>query len=141
MLCFFVFRRQLDYQDVLDNLKSKGISIRVASPKLVMEEVRFSHIWGFQGHYPFALFADRCGSLLPCVGVSLWILSPSSLPAFMCYSFCCLIVIYQVSFPLSVFLNVMVQVSGCRQRWFPLPGLPWFPPCLIFRIWPPPRTC
>ena len=81
MLCFFVFRRQLDYQDVLDNLKSKGISIRVASPKLVMEEVRFSHIWGFQGHYPFALFckvfslivADHfclvlaylCGFLLP----------------------------------------------------------------------------
>ena len=53
---FFFFRRQLDYQDVLDNLKSKGISIRVASPKLVMEEVRFSHIWGFQGQYPFALF-------------------------------------------------------------------------------------
>ena len=56
MLCFFFFRRQLDYKDVLDNLKSKGISIRVASPKLVMEEVRFSHIWGFQGQYPFALF-------------------------------------------------------------------------------------
>ena len=81
MLCFFLFRRQLDYQDVLDNLKSKGISIRVASPKLVMEEVRFSHIWGFQGQYPFALFckvfslivADHfclvltnlCGFLLP----------------------------------------------------------------------------
>lgn len=35
----FVFRRNLDYQEVLDALKSKGISIRVASPKLVMEEV------------------------------------------------------------------------------------------------------
>lgn len=32
-------RRNLSFQDVLDNLKQKGISIRVASPKLVMEEV------------------------------------------------------------------------------------------------------
>lgn len=36
----FACRRNLDYQDVLDSLKSKGISIRVASPKLVMEEVK-----------------------------------------------------------------------------------------------------
>ena len=28
--------------DVLENLKTNGISIRVASPKLVMEEVMFS---------------------------------------------------------------------------------------------------
>jgi ATP-dependent Zn protease len=32
-------RRQLSDKDVLDALESKGISIRVASPKLVMEEV------------------------------------------------------------------------------------------------------
>lgn len=44
----FVFRRNLDYQDVLDNLKSKGISIRVASPKLVMEEVNKIAISFFQ---------------------------------------------------------------------------------------------
>ena len=32
-------RRTLDYQEVLDALSQKGIAIRVASPKLVMEEV------------------------------------------------------------------------------------------------------
>ena len=37
--CFALFRRNLDYQEVLDALSSKGIAIRVASPKLVMEEV------------------------------------------------------------------------------------------------------
>lgn len=36
-------RNKLDYQDVLDNLKTKGISIRVASPKLVMEEAPESY--------------------------------------------------------------------------------------------------
>jgi hypothetical protein len=35
------FRRNLDYQDVLAKLAEQGISIRVASPKLVMEEVRY----------------------------------------------------------------------------------------------------
>ena len=34
-----LIRRNLDYQEVLDALAQKGISIRVASPKLVMEEV------------------------------------------------------------------------------------------------------
>jgi tRNA-splicing ligase RtcB len=33
-------RRTLHYEDVLDSLAKKGISIRVASPKLVMEEVQ-----------------------------------------------------------------------------------------------------
>lgn len=33
-------RRNLDFQDVLDRLADMGIAIRVASPKLVMEEVR-----------------------------------------------------------------------------------------------------
>lgn len=32
--------RNLDFQDVLDRLADMGIAIRVASPKLVMEEVR-----------------------------------------------------------------------------------------------------
>ncbi|EDO48160.1 predicted protein [Nematostella vectensis] len=36
-------RRNLDYQDVLENLAQKGISIRVASPKLVMEEAPESY--------------------------------------------------------------------------------------------------
>lgn len=36
-------RRQLSYTDVLDNLNRKGISIRVASPKLVMEEAPESY--------------------------------------------------------------------------------------------------
>lgn len=34
-----LIRRTLDYQDVLGALNKKGIAIRVASPKLVMEEV------------------------------------------------------------------------------------------------------
>ncbi|XP_028514192.1 tRNA-splicing ligase RtcB homolog [Exaiptasia diaphana] len=36
-------RRNLDYQDVLASLQQKGISIRVASPKLVMEEAPESY--------------------------------------------------------------------------------------------------
>lgn len=36
-------RRTLSYQDVLDNLAAKGIAIRVASPKLVMEEAPESY--------------------------------------------------------------------------------------------------
>ena len=36
-------RRNLEYTDVLNNLASKGISIRVASPKLVMEEAPESY--------------------------------------------------------------------------------------------------
>ena len=36
-------RRNLDYGDVLDALQQKGISIRVASPKLVMEEAPESY--------------------------------------------------------------------------------------------------
>lgn len=36
-------RRNLDYMDVLNNLEEKGISIRVASPKLVMEEAPQSY--------------------------------------------------------------------------------------------------
>merc|ERR1712194_124911 len=36
-------RTKLDYQTVLDKLNKKGISIRVASPKLVMEEAPESY--------------------------------------------------------------------------------------------------
>lgn len=36
-------RRELGYQDVLDALREKGISIRVASPKLIMEEAPESY--------------------------------------------------------------------------------------------------
>ena len=36
-------RRSLSYQEVLDKLSSQGISIRVASPKLVMEEAPESY--------------------------------------------------------------------------------------------------
>eukprot|EP00698_Gefionella_okellyi_P006884 TRINITY_DN1663_c0_g1_i1.p1 TRINITY_DN1663_c0_g1~~TRINITY_DN1663_c0_g1_i1.p1 ORF type:complete len:511 (-),score=103.02 TRINITY_DN1663_c0_g1_i1:1367-2899(-) len=36
-------RKELSYQDVLDSLAAKGISIRVASPKLVMEEAPESY--------------------------------------------------------------------------------------------------
>lgn len=36
-------RRNLEYQEVLDKLAEKGIAIRVASPKLVMEEAPESY--------------------------------------------------------------------------------------------------
>lgn len=36
-------RRNLDYTDVLEKLERQGISIRVASPKLVMEEAPESY--------------------------------------------------------------------------------------------------
>ena len=38
----FTYRRTLGYEDVLESLSKKGITIRVASPKLVTEEVRRS---------------------------------------------------------------------------------------------------
>lgn len=36
-------RRNIDYKDVLNKLEAMGISIRVASPKLVMEEAPESY--------------------------------------------------------------------------------------------------
>jgi hypothetical protein len=36
---FCLSRRTLGYEEVLSKLAEKGIAIRVASPKLVMEEV------------------------------------------------------------------------------------------------------
>ena len=36
-------RRNLDYQSVLDKMEELGISVRVASPKLVMEEAPESY--------------------------------------------------------------------------------------------------
>ncbi len=38
-----IIRRALDYKEVLEQLNAKGISIRVASPKLVMEEAPESY--------------------------------------------------------------------------------------------------
>ncbi|RXN00446.1 tRNA-splicing ligase RtcB-like [Acipenser ruthenus] len=38
-------RRNLDFQDVLDSLADQGIAIRVASPKLVMEESKTLRYW------------------------------------------------------------------------------------------------
>lgn len=40
-------RRNLDFQDVLDKLADQGIAIRVASPKLVMEEVTRAFLSSF----------------------------------------------------------------------------------------------
>ncbi len=40
---FIRYRRNLTHQDVLNELKAKGISIRVASPKLIMEEAPDSY--------------------------------------------------------------------------------------------------
>ena len=52
-------RRNIDYQDVLNKLEAKGISIRVASPKLVMEEAPESYkVWPLtQFLFAFCLFA------------------------------------------------------------------------------------
>lgn len=36
-------RNRLDYGDVLKKLENKGISVRVASPKLIMEEAPESY--------------------------------------------------------------------------------------------------
>ena len=36
-------RRNLEYQDILNDLQAKGISIRLASPKLIMEEAPESY--------------------------------------------------------------------------------------------------
>lgn len=45
-------RRNLNWYEVLDDLREKGIAIRVASPKLVQEEVR-PMIDTFIAHEPF----------------------------------------------------------------------------------------
>ena len=42
-LFFNNHRNKLEYTEVLENLKTKGIAIRVASPKLVMEEAPESY--------------------------------------------------------------------------------------------------
>ncbi len=42
-VCVCVGRRTLTYEMVLEELERKGISIRVASPKLVMEEAPESY--------------------------------------------------------------------------------------------------
>ena len=54
-----VHRRTLDYEQVLARLKKQGISIRVASPKLVMEEVKAMGEM-LRGHHALA-------DALPCM--------------------------------------------------------------------------
>ncbi len=55
--CATFFRRTLDYQEVLDALSKKGISIRVASPKLVMEEVC---VWCLTCMYIPSVLLSQC---------------------------------------------------------------------------------
>lgn len=58
-------RRNLDFQDVLDKLADLGIAIRVASPKLVMEEVSgcpaqaHVHVHAGSGARPFVFQAPE----------------------------------------------------------------------------------
>ena len=44
-MLLLVCRRNLGYEEVLADLAKKGIAIRVASPKLVMEEVCLCVSW------------------------------------------------------------------------------------------------
>ena len=67
---FCLFRRNLDYHEVLQNLAEKGISIRVASPKLVMEEVNLSTC-AFS-LYELTNAATRCTFLLPTTNISVF---------------------------------------------------------------------
>jgi RNA-splicing ligase RtcB len=57
-------RRNLDWHEVLQELQDKGISIRIASPKLVMEEVCISvEVWKiFEFFFIFCDFYQRLPS-------------------------------------------------------------------------------
>ncbi len=58
-------RNKLDYQEVLDALKTKGIAIRVASPKLVMEEAPESYkVCCTAYHSDVRLFSMPCACTL-----------------------------------------------------------------------------
>lgn len=86
-------RNKLDYQEVLDALKTKGIAIRVASPKLVMEEApesykasQAAHAASIDGHM-LCLLTNTLATLLHvlsvpcaclCASSSQWSLSVSS---------------------------------------------------------------
>jgi hypothetical protein len=58
-------RNNLSYQDVLDNLAKKGISIRVASPKLVMEEAPESYkgIFSFLFYFYYLINLSAIGGV------------------------------------------------------------------------------
>ena len=60
-------RRNLDYMTVLENLKEKGISIRVASPKLVMEEApeSYKNVTDVVDTCHGAGISDKCIKLRP----------------------------------------------------------------------------
>lgn len=60
-------RRNLDYMTVLENLKQKGISIRVASPKLVMEEApeSYKNVTDVVNTCHGAGISDKCIKLRP----------------------------------------------------------------------------
>ncbi len=57
-------RRTIDYQEVLDALSEKGIAIRVASPKLVMEEVCVLIFPDIFELYPFHIIVHAGTSIL-----------------------------------------------------------------------------
>ena len=57
-------RNKLDYQEVLDALKTKGIAIRVASPKLVMEEAPESYKVHTLGCCAWCCYENEESSLL-----------------------------------------------------------------------------
>lgn len=58
-------RRNIDFQEVLDRMKAKGISIRVASPKLVMEEVMYRcFLLAFLASATFLKVKDRASLIL-----------------------------------------------------------------------------
>jgi tRNA-splicing ligase RtcB len=60
-------RRNLDYMDVLKALEEKGISIRVASPKLVMEEApeSYKNVTDVVDTCHLAGISDKCIKLRP----------------------------------------------------------------------------
>jgi RNA-splicing ligase RtcB len=58
-------RHKLDYSEVLESLKAKGIAIRVASPKLVMEEAPQSYkVRWFAAVAAAACYCGCCCGLL-----------------------------------------------------------------------------
>ena len=68
-MLYVVYRRNLGYEDVLEALSAKGISIRVASPKLVMEEVHVYNVCTRMSALGISktLIVTKALSTLPCV--------------------------------------------------------------------------
>uniref|UniRef100_A0A336L769 3'-phosphate/5'-hydroxy nucleic acid ligase n=1 Tax=Culicoides sonorensis TaxID=179676 RepID=A0A336L769_CULSO len=63
-------RRNLDYMDVLAEMQRKGIAIRVASPKLVMEEApsSYKNVTDVVNTYHAAGISKKCIKFIP-IGV------------------------------------------------------------------------